>query len=604
MHKQQVNTKASTKEIKQIIDGLFKEATKDSTAAPNNKHKVFVSLTSAKNRTTTFCGVGNTLDTACLSAKNSAVKALGNAGIPVRIMVSIVTAEYIMTVEDYYKNLAMAEGALGYGVAFDDMYNVAFLDDELQSAGLIAFSGVEGYCFNETAVALYLKSHKNKKAPLNLSPQRHITLFETTDYVFGEETDTESDSVSKQIVYFGIKSEKHIKNNIRNWVKLTGEPVVFTVFENEIEKHPAKLLGKYKVMSINKAMELYPECMVWVTLPSFKKKSQDAVVKIVSPFKLHFLEADLVYRKGCKYLGNHYGYGQNGMKLCRGAGRAPSFKSTGTLAERMKQWEKYTQNMIEATNSGSPNTCESCPRLKYGFWRKSIKLSQFILLQSIVGTVCNFKCSYCFSRGTLEKYKTIKDGYNAYDALLELSNMPELNKPDFELRLANGEFLANKLCNEMIDVILRTKWSVSLVSNMSIYREKFADLLETGRVKNILTSLDSGTPETFKKIKRNDMFNKVIQNLKRYPVNKTKLTLKYVFLEGINDNEADIDGFLDVAKEVGASIMLSSNLTLPFTEKIKELITRLVKNAKPAGVTVSAEGNYVRPDDAKFVREC
>ena len=80
--------------------------------------------------------------------------------------------------------------------------------------------------------------------------------------------------------------------------------------------------------------------------------------------------------------------------------------------------------------------------------------------------------------------------------------------------------------------------------------------MQTGRIVKIITSIDAGTRETFKKIKRNDMFDKVMENLRKYPVNKTKLILKYLILEGVNDNETDIDRFYEIAKEAGAVIML------------------------------------------------
>ena len=127
--------------------------------------------------------------------------------------------------------------------------------------------------------------------------------------------------------------------------------------------------------------------------------------------------------------------------------------------------------------------------------------------------------------------------------------------------------------------------------------------MRDGRVILLLTSLDAGTRETFKAIKRVDRFDRVVENLKKYPTDKTRLMLKYIFLEGVNDNEADIDGYYEIVKDTGGIISLSANLTTPYTEKMKELTLRIVKKAKADGIDVSTSSSYITPQDAKFISE-
>ena len=136
-----------------------------------------------------------------------------------------------------------------------------------------------------------------------------------------------------------------------------------------------------------------------------------------------------------------------------------------------------------------------------------------------------------------------------------------------------------------------------------IYREKLKDLMENGRITSIITSLDAGTPETFKKIKQRDMFCKVLDNLSKYPVNKTNLNLKYIFLEGVNDNETDIDGFCEIAKRFRAQIMLSSNNRALYTDRMKALTIRLSKRAKADGIKIYAETHFTEPQDVEFINK-
>jgi len=51
------------------------------------------------------------------------------------------------------------------------------------------------------------------------------------------------------------------------------------------------------------------------------------------------------------------------------------------------------------------------------------------------------------------------------------------------------------------------------------------------------TALDCCTRETFLKIKQVDMFDRVVGNLKKLPLHKTRFYLKYIFLDGVNDND-------------------------------------------------------------------
>ena len=146
------------------------------------------------------------------------------------------------------------------------------------------------------------------------------------------------------------------------------------------------------------------------------------------------------------------------------------------------------------------------------------------------------------------------------------------------------------------------------MSNLSVYREKLGELMETGRIKKLITSIDAGTRETFKKIKKNDKFDSVVENMRKYPLDKTIFYLKYLFLPGYNDNEKDVDGFYEIAKKAGAIVKISvDNKTnaKPFTEddRLRALTIRLIDKAKADGIRIATSENAVHPKDAKFIRD-
>ena len=101
-----------------------------------------------------------------------------------------------------------------------------------------------------------------------------------------------------------------------------------------------------------------------------------------------------------------------------------------------------------------------------------------------------------------------------------------------------------------------------------------------------------------------DCLNKDVDNLKKYPLEKVDVKLKYIFLEGLNDNEEDIDAFYEIVKEVGCkTIVLSSNLFKPFTAKMRDLTLRIIKKAKKDGIVISSNSSYLNSKDAEFIKQ-
>ena len=71
---------------------------------------------------------------------------------------------------------------------------------------------------------------------------------------------------------------------------------------------------------------------------------------------------------------------------------------------------------------------------------------------------------------------------------------------------------------------------------------------------NILVSTDSGTRETYKKIKLVDKHNNVWNNIKKYAKhqqNDLLVKTKYIIIPRVNDNEKEIREFIDRNIEAG-----------------------------------------------------
>jgi len=415
------------------------------------------------------------------------------------------------------------------------------------------------------------------------------------------------------VIFYGIEKE-FTKANIDKWINIAGEPAFFSVKDENVKKFKGDFLEKYPVVSINEALSTHPDAEVWVTY----KNSADAskvgkiLIEKMPHSKIHFLEANLEYRIGCGRLGRSFHYKNSRIPMCTvGNRRHPYVNVSGSVDQVMKQWQDFSAKLIYANQLESANRCFGCPLLKWGFWPKTVECTNLRFLQELAKDACNFKCIYCSAAQT-NRWVKLKDadGPTTYDVIKQFSEMSPFSEMGnkFTVTFANGELCANIHFDEIIDILLKTGWRVELLSNLSIYREKLTELLQSGNVKHVITSLDSGTRETFKKIKQNDRFDTVVENLRRYPFDKTRLQMKYLFLEGINDNEQDVDEFYEIAKEVGAVIQLSTDSKTnknPFTEneQMRKLTLRIINRAKADGLSVVADANNINSIDVKFINE-
>ncbi len=63
-------------------------------------------------------------------------------------------------------------------------------------------------------------------------------------------------------------------------------------------------------------------------------------------------------------------------------------------------------------------------------------------------------------------------------------------------------------------------------------------------------SMDAGTPETYYKIKGVKMWDKMLDNVRHYlEAPYFGFNPKYLFVPGVNDNEKDVERFVEICKE-------------------------------------------------------
>ncbi|MCL1994641.1 MAG: radical SAM protein [Defluviitaleaceae bacterium] len=414
-------------------------------------------------------------------------------------------------------------------------------------------------------------------------------------------------------IFFGIDSK--LKDQMDSYITAHGEPnavcaedSILNLWKNK------KYMNKYDIISFDDAIKKFPKADVFITYahtPTATKAAKE-IAKKVSREKIFFLAADVEYRKSCNRTGNRLVYNLYDVGTCSmnvGIDKPRvKFKGNPSINERIAMYYNFVTDIIENARYGRSTPCDNCPRFKFGLYPKESSIKTLVFAQELPKATCNFRCIYCNSSSN-NRWHRLRDatGLTTRDVIKELSQMPEFDREDFTIRLANGEPMAGRYANEVFDILLASKWRVEILSNSGIYKEKFAELLNTGRVSSIQTSLDCGTRETFLKIKQVDMFDRVVENLKKLPLHKTRFYLKYIFLDGINDNDTEVDGFYKIAKELKAIIMFSANSKEKenrlYTDKMRLLIENVIKKAKVDGLEVTYGTIHLHPSDQKFIRE-
>ncbi|MDR2124389.1 MAG: hypothetical protein LBP38_05325, partial [Desulfovibrio sp.] len=130
--------------------------------------------------------------------------------------------------------------------------------------------------------------------------------------------------------------------------------------------------------------------------------------------------------------------------------------------------------------------------------------------------------------------------------------------------------------------------SIDIASNGTIFSDAILNGLQSGKC-SLCTSIDAGTPETYLKIKRQDLFECVWRNLEIYANSGTeKLSVKYIVTDD-NKSKRDIDGFIHrfVASCLHCPVILDvSHANTVISNEIIETIASFALKLRALGFTV------------------
>ncbi len=191
--------------------------------------------------------------------------------------------------------------------------------------------------------------------------------------------------------------------------------------------------------------------------------------------------------------------------------------------------------------------CKNCIYLQKKEWDNDDYIS-FINFNN--WTICNEHCIYCWLN---DKDKPHQIQYNVFPAIKDMAKKGYLKKGG-HITIAGGEPCVAPEFNDLLALFLEYDLNpIRVLTNASVYSEVLKNGIASGNVNTVI-SVDSGTRETFIKVKRFDFYDKVWENIKRYAQvqpQSDRVKTKFILIPNINDSKEEIDAWINKSIECG-----------------------------------------------------
>jgi len=249
----------------------------------------------------------------------------------------------------------------------------------------------------------------------------------------------------------------------------------------------------------------------------------------------------------------------------------PAIALCETGKETLEVFRQMRERVI--LESVSPNeerkftsACQKCADYSLGDWKNSYLISYINL--SMYPAPCQCKCSYCTVCKDYFNTGNTADVAECYEKVFDtLKHALEIGiiAPKAHWQVSTGEIAIHPYRQRIFDIVQNR--TVTFYTNCFIFDSHIAANLAANPDSTINLSIDSGSRETWRKVKGVDNFREIIENLAKYRNSSSRpgqITLKYIVLPGVNDNHDDYAAVIDLMKGLG-----TTHLTLARDTSVK-----------------------------------
>jgi pyruvate-formate lyase-activating enzyme len=409
----------------------------------------------------------------------------------------------------------------------------------------------------------------------------------------------------REYIFYGAGLYAH--KNFKRWLSDGFIPACFADLNEK--KHYTKI-GEYEILPLSEALEKYPECKIGISVApvNYPQIVKNLIDCGISRDKLVFFD-DIEYRIGCHQLGTFILLSGEHLSLCCPIDREKKSNIVNRFyndifEDGIKGANDDIRQLIENHRCGNYSLCDGCHYLRETYFT----INPFEPVKHIIiGTgfkedICNTECFYCTAKTRLKNNKN--KNKKLKETIIRIFEM--YGNVLSEITFGNGEFFARGDADEILEYLEDKSVKVSFITNASIYSETLMRMIRIGRVNSFMCSLDSGTRETYIKVKNRDFFDKVTTNIKKYVAEGLQnLYLKYILLPDVNDNTKDIEGFIDIAKQTCAKIHIAPNVQKRGTnlpEATLNMSLELYEKSKNKGLHIEFLLEHFSESDRLFIQ--
>ena len=215
--------------------------------------------------------------------------------------------------------------------------------------------------------------------------------------------------------------------------------------------------------------------------------------------------------------------------------------------------------------------CKNCIYLQEKEWDNEDYIS-FINFNN--WTICNEHCVYCWLN---DPDKPHQKQYNVYPAIKDMANKGYLRKGG-HITIAGGEPCVAPEFDDLLKLFIENDLSsIRVLTNATKYSNVVEQGIKEGKI-NIVVSVDSGTRETFIKVKRYDFYNQVWENIKKYASvqpETDRVKTKFILIPNFNDSEDEINAWINKSLESNVK-HLAFDVEMMWYNKNKENIPQRI----------------------------
>jgi len=304
-------------------------------------------------------------------------------------------------------------------------------------------------------------------------------------------------------------------------------------------------------------------------------------------------------------------YGRSMAFCCGEGGRkcGPRWDWTGDGKKSIEDFLAKRDLLLQELNGQREidllQPCSGCHYLKESNGKKTTTSFEKIehINYGYLPSVCQCRCIYCSFTGR----KADNDVELAREAkfsttFAEVMGYLEKNallSDNFSIQVASGEITVHPERDELLHIVM--KYPCHWFTNAFIYNETIAENLHSNKSSSMCVSLDCGTPETFKRIKGFNAFNKVVENLSKY-CEHGSVSIKYLVIPGINDSPEDYNGIFRLLKKLGLTKLALSHDTFidPLPYEVLESAALLYSMCKVRNISI--DGSMFVNEENKEIR--